>query len=346
MYRKGFTLVELIVVVAIIGILASLLLPALARAREAARRTACLNNLKQWGVLFKLYASESPHNKYPPMQVVRDRRAFNRPPHDSQVILYTAAGPSVMAVYPGYLQDVRLVLCPSSPQYGNTLEQLYAGSNHPVLPAGTPTLIWNPQSIGQCYFYLGWIFDNLQATSRADAFIGLSILSILGSGIAPEELVPTQAGAAVDGMLDKYGMDTILNWVLAEDAFAIAEAIDIDIPAPGIGNAGGDVLYRLREGVERFLITDANNPADLAKAQSAIWIMSDTISIVRGPARFNHVPGGCNVLYMDGHVNFVHYHPVPGFEAMTPEQAAAAMFGSIAPVLPTVAFLMSASEWL
>lgn len=65
--RKGFTIIELMVVLGVIGILMSLLLPALQQAREAARRAACRNHLKQ--LALALHGYEGVHNVFPPGEI-------------------------------------------------------------------------------------------------------------------------------------------------------------------------------------------------------------------------------------------------------------------------------------
>ncbi len=105
---KAFTLIELLVVIAIISILAAILFPVFARARENARRTSCLSNLKQMGMGVMMYVQDYDE-KYPPIYII------NGP---NQPDGYAWSGTADLwfwpqVIYP-YTKSGQIYLCPSA----------------------------------------------------------------------------------------------------------------------------------------------------------------------------------------------------------------------------------------
>lgn len=284
--RRGFTLVELLAVVAIIALLASILLPALGRAREAGRRAVCASNLKQWGLIFVLYEKESRGYLWPPRQMNPDLS-------DSK------PSPRVRSIYPEYLTDPRIFLCPSDQDADVSRLQDDAGNFDIHIPSAEGGSMGE---VNRSYFYSsGYVFDKMGDDDPA---------APLGDFPSTSALYPEYTG--VIGPSQFYDANETLltlvnNAATDADAYALFDG-DIELGRPGNGNGGSPqatTLYRIRYGIERFLISDINNPAASAKADSEVSVMFDLLSTET--ANFNHVPGGCNVLYLDGHVEFIGY---------------------------------------
>jgi prepilin-type N-terminal cleavage/methylation domain-containing protein/prepilin-type processing-associated H-X9-DG protein len=276
---NGFSLTELLVVIAIVSMLAALLLPALGGARESARRASCQNNLRSWGQIFQMYSSEAVQGRLPPMQF--------------DLISYSnaqfALAPKLSSVYPGYLDRLSIFSCPSS---SNNSEE-DKGSN----------LLQHPERSDLSYLYLGYVLDKVDMKSPQRPLSDIvGVIPFLSPEVA--EYARTRIGPAQFLNLGRAIVARLvvkcLIWPSSDIHACGCSVIDSDqtvgaYEGSPVGNSSDTVVHRLTSNSSRYVVGGS----------SKLWVMLDSFST--SASRMNHLPAGCNVLFLDGHVDFVSY---------------------------------------
>ncbi|MEZ0324353.1 MAG: prepilin-type N-terminal cleavage/methylation domain-containing protein [Fimbriimonas sp.] len=199
-FRKGFTLIELLVVIAIIAILAAILFPVFARAKEAAKQTACLSNARQIGIANSMYVQDSD-GMYPIHYAYNSQPRAGQPGHKGVEVLL---GPYVKNGSNGLMEIFK---CPMDTG-GPYLAQDVPGSNS----------YWN--AYGSSYRFTKCMFSVVAGESSSNnelrdytALVSESAVQFPAeSRIMRDEMMAAFDTSLVPGACDKYGYDCPAPW--------------------------------------------------------------------------------------------------------------------------------------
>ena len=303
--RKGFTLVELLVVLAIIAILAALLMPAFGRAREAARQTECRNNLKEFGRAMNMYSSDHDQN-LPQYNNMVDALWEDTQWEDGRLVAGRLVNqrPSLDVLIPDYLSDVRLLHCPSD-KNSPKITKPYTTEDRNFI--GLDRDYWLDREYKEPNFYTNDYYwsqcdPTVDMRSEACTYIGLQRADHQSYAFTGQESIETEESKQAS-----------LMRIMADNEEEGDESVN-----RFQGHTGNPLHSEMTCGVD----CEANCPTGLIhyvnwQPFSAVDRWADWAGMDLGVSYYyvggleemdNHAKSGINVLYLDGHVEFDDRH--------------------------------------